>query len=120
MHNSEGWNRQYERMIRWNKRLIKFNDSIPSVDILHDFLDTFYVTCQNVFHLKDWLIKDNIIDRYILNEFISQSNEMGLCRDIANGKSILRLTKTLVLEKTSFDWLCGILYILINIFGKEK
>ncbi len=85
IHNSDGWQGQYERMRRWDKRLENYN--CPIVDRIHldDFLDTLYTTYQNIFHLKDWLNKENIVDKKTLNDFIKQNKEMGLCRDIANG-----------------------------------
>jgi hypothetical protein len=85
IHNSDGWKGQYERMKRWDKRLEKFNCFIVDTEHLHDFLDTLYTTYQNIFHLKDWLYKDEVLDRHTLNNFVNTHKEIGICRDIANG-----------------------------------
>lgn len=85
IHNSDGWKGQYERMKRWDKRLSKYNGFITDTEHLNDFLDTLYTTCQNIFYLKDWLYKDKILDRKVLNDFVNDNKEIGICRDIANG-----------------------------------
>lgn len=80
-------------MKRWDKRLANYNCFIADTEHLHDFLDTLYTTCQNIFHLKDWLYKDKILDRASLNDFVNNYKEIGICRDIANG------TKHFILDR---------------------
>jgi len=99
IHNSDGWQGQYERMKRWDKRLETFNCQIKDTNQLHDFLDTLYVTYQNIFHLKDWLYKDNILDKNKLNDFVNQNKEIGICRDIANGTKHFTLDNNFSVDK---------------------
>lgn len=86
-------------MMRWDMRLENYNCSIIDGHQLHDFLDTLYVTYQNIFHLKDWLYKDSVLDKELLNYFVNTNTEIGICRDIANGTKHFTLGDNFSVDK---------------------
>lgn len=97
IHNSNGWQDQYERMVRWQTRLTKYNKNISSIEKLHEFLDTLYTCFQNIFAFKDWLFYDRIFTKSELNDFVNNKELLKICRDLANG------TKHLDIEYPSVD-----------------
>ena len=77
----EGWQGQYERMLRWHKRANAAARSDVSPDEL-DFLLAFFESC---FHLRDWLLAVGSTDQQSLEELFKSHDELRVCRDLANG-----------------------------------
>ena len=73
----EGWQGQYERMLRWHRRVT--TDASPD-DL--DFLLAFFESC---FHLRDWLLAAGAADQQSLGALFKSSAELRVCRDLANG-----------------------------------
>lgn len=77
----EGWPGQYERMLRWYRRVIAAADGERSADEL-DFLLAFF---ESAHHLRDWLARTGAVSAADLESFARSHVEIGICRDIANG-----------------------------------
>ena len=77
----EGWQGQYESMLRWRNRVVEAANGEPSADEL-DFLLAFF---QAAHHLRDWLDKTRAVQTSDTDAFIGAHAELGICRDIANG-----------------------------------
>ena len=80
------WRDQYERMKRFRARASEpmsgsaretYNQRVV------DDLAAFFVFC---YHLKDWLKKDSVypVPSQEVEDFVSQSEELSLCGDLAN------------------------------------
>jgi hypothetical protein len=52
-----------------------------------DIIISFFIHC---YHLKDWLIKSGM-DRAIIENFIQETDTMGICRDLTNSTKHLGL-----------------------------
>jgi len=84
---------QFKRMERWYKLFQKINDGQ-----IHDresdyYQDTVYAFFQNCFHLKDWLINSEAIDKDDVHAlFINKEEDMQICRALCNGSKHLELT----------------------------
>jgi len=95
-HNIEGWKGQYSRMIRYYERTINAVDDIDRLD----FALTFF---QNCFHLKEWIqIMGNIEEKDWEQKwkiFISNNDEMKICRDISNISKHLKLSQKPSIDK---------------------
>lgn len=77
----EGWQGQYQRMLRWHRRVIAAANGEPSADEV-DFLLAFF---ESAHHLRDWLVRTGAVSTADLESFASAHVEIGICRDIANG-----------------------------------
>jgi len=77
----EGWQGQYNRMIRWHARVVAAANADASPDEL-DFLLTFF---ENCFHLREWLLVTLAADQKSLDELFLSRFELRVCRDLANG-----------------------------------
>lgn len=85
-HRVGGWLGQYNRMMRWVKRMESLHKlEYQSEMKTHDYYDTLYACFQNIFMLKDWLIEDTELTKSDLNQFVNSNLEIGICRDICNG-----------------------------------
>lgn len=96
-HKFGGWIGQYDRAQRWIIRFkeLKYEEYSDS----NYYFDIMYTCFQNIFYIKDWLVNDNTtnLNNDLLNQFINNNLEIGLCRDICNG------TKHLTLNSASVD-----------------
>jgi hypothetical protein len=88
----EGWQGQYQRMLRWHRRVIAAANSEPSADEL-DFLLAFF---ESAHHLRDWLTRTGAISAADLESFAAAHVEIGICRDIANGFKHHSITRSSV------------------------
>jgi hypothetical protein len=77
----EGWKGQYNRVLRWQARVLDAVNGKPSADEL-DFLLAFF---QNCLHLRDWLLADGVVDESELQALFQAHIELQICRDLANG-----------------------------------
>lgn len=82
---------QYERMIRWYKRLEGIDYNYQNK--LDEYLDIAYAFFMNCYHLKDWIINDPNIDlpRNGVEEYVNFTECLFICADICNGSKHLRL-----------------------------
>lgn len=83
----EGWRGQYERVLRWQRRIRTSDEARSSADQL-DFLLAFFTSC---FDLRDWLITSGV-DRKSVTALFRSNVELRVCRDIANGFKHYRIT----------------------------
>jgi len=61
-HKSDGWQGQYNRMIRWINRFEDINSAELNNDSKsHTYFDIMYACFQNIFFLKDWLKEDSVL-----------------------------------------------------------
>ncbi|UTA69060.1 hypothetical protein [Emticicia sp. 21SJ11W-3] len=85
-YRQDNWHGQYDRMLRWAERFRAISQQeiqIPNKS--HTYFDTMYACFQNLFFLKDWIIKNSDLPNDDLNNFINNNEEIGICRDICNG-----------------------------------
>ena len=76
LRKSPGWQGQYDRMLRWHRRL----KATMRPDEVEDFLYAFFVTCA---HVRDWLLATNAVPQRDLETFCS-SEDFRLCQDFCN------------------------------------
>jgi hypothetical protein len=97
---------QYDRMLRWYKRLQKINEGKPEScgQALNDFDEilVFFIIC---YHLRDWLIQDVAVEETDANytkflilkrdidNFINCNDCLCLCVDICNSAKHRNLVK---------------------------
>ena len=87
------WQEQLERI---DRLLIIVNLENPPYGNVSNltFLDIVIFACQNMWHLKDWIINDinfHAKDKKLLMEDIHNSECLLICSDIANGSKHIRL-----------------------------
>ena len=86
---ASGWQKQYERMRRWHKRL-GVASSANEAEQVDDFY-AFFVCC---YHLKDWIKNDDAAApetvRREVESFVNDSPTLALSGDITNGFKHLR------------------------------
>jgi hypothetical protein len=76
LHKSPGWQGQYDRMLRWHRRL----HSARQPDEVEDYLYAFFVTCA---HVRDWLLATKAVPQRDLEAFCSRE-DFRLCQDFCN------------------------------------
>lgn len=74
LHDINGWKSQYDRMLRWYRRLLQGDDE--------DFIFAFF---QNCYILKDWLKHDEIMSYTEYKKFSDENKCMEICGYICNG-----------------------------------
>lgn len=109
----EAYKEQFKRVQRWFSRFEELHcgqDNNRETDYYIDIVYTFF---QNCFHLKDWLLNSKVLSKKELNKFISDSEEMRICRDLCNGSKHLILDdsasidKNIRLENTNYSLSLG-------------
>lgn len=84
-----GWHDQYERMLRWHRRLLREisaeAEKSESGTWPDDLWDTAMAFFQVAFHLKDWIAFDHPDLLPELENAIQRSRHLALCADICNG-----------------------------------
>jgi hypothetical protein len=85
-----------EQLYRIDRLLITVNLDDPPYGNASNitFFDIVIFTCQNMWHLKDWILNDinfRTKDKKLLLEDIHNSECLLICSDIANGSKHLRL-----------------------------
>jgi hypothetical protein len=97
MNDKKLYQRQFERVERWYNRLQKMKDADMSnfPDAMNLVSDTMYAFFINCYHLKDWIINDELVTlpnkKTIIKEFIENNDCMKLCADVCNGTKHLKL-----------------------------
>ncbi len=85
----EGWEGQYERMLRWYERACSASRQSNG----QDEMDFVLVVLQQSLALRDW-IHEACPERRAALELLFRDNlELRLCRDIANGFKHMALRK---------------------------
>lgn len=77
----EGWEGQYERMLRWHERV----RLAATEDRLEDEMDFVLVFFQQALSLRDWIQDARPEVRADLEALFRDHIELKICRDIANG-----------------------------------
>ena len=73
---------QYNRVLRWREQL---NNIELNHDIFEDYVIAYFQSC---YHLKEWIKNDSPIPEITkkdLEKYISKTNPLRICTDIANG-----------------------------------
>lgn len=96
VHLINGWQGQYERMLRFYQRYLSSEDSADKLD----FALTFFVYS---YHLKEWIQKYEQIEKSKFDiewkKFIDKYPEIKLCRDICNVNKHLILSQRPSIDK---------------------
>ena len=71
-----GWRGQFDRMIRWHRRLTTASDPRD----VEDYLYAFFVTCT---HVRDWVLAEHAVPQKDLESFCA-SEDLRLCQDVCN------------------------------------
>jgi hypothetical protein len=82
----EGWQGQYDRMMRWRDRLAEAYRGDDS-DAVYDFAYAFFQSC---YHLRDWLMSSAAASKKDMDALFDSSIELQLCRDICNSSKHLQ------------------------------
>ena len=101
LHTIFGWQSQYERMLRWHRRVLEYpptRSSSPEADEYLDFLLAFFLNC---FSLRDWLENSQTVSLNELKKLFDESLDLRICRDIANGAKHFEIRRPSVDEKPS-------------------
>lgn len=110
-HLINGWQGQYERMLRFHQRYLSSDDTTEKLD----YALTFFVYS---YHLKEWIQKYEQLDKTKFEsewkKFLAKYPEIKLCRDICNVNKHLILT-----QKPSVDKHFAI-FLSYDHFGTEK
>lgn len=90
-----GWQGHYRRTRRWLDRLLEVaNDwDAYSMDEQIDFVLVFF---QNCYHLRDYLLREQAVERRALDELMRRSRPLRICRDLANGSKHRMITSASV------------------------
>jgi len=101
-----GWKDQYDRVLRWHKRISDINQGILHNQDSRYYDDEIYSFFINCYHLRDWMLKDKTLTitkkDAKLKEFIDNSNQMKICHDICIGLKHLEITSPKIDKKTQF------------------
>jgi len=74
------WRSQFDRLIRWSKRLEEFGTDESDQERL-DFYLAFFLNC---YALRDWFIQSDVLSQPEMDALINADYSMRLCRDICN------------------------------------
>lgn len=88
---------QWERVLRWYKRLSQIYTGISHTQPDIYYQDEIHAFFENCYHLKHWLEKSGKPSPSFTGPRSGVSDSMKICRDICNGD------KHLVLDNTAFD-----------------
>ena len=101
-----GWKDQYDRVLRWYKRISDIDQGILHNRNSGYYEDEIYAFFINCYHLKDWMLNDEALiiteKKKKLNEFIDNSKPMKICYDICNSRKHLKLTTPKIDKETQF------------------
>src|SRR5205085_6378533 len=95
----QGWQGQYDTMLRWHGRIQNAANGIASSDEF-DFLLAFFGNC---FSLRDWLLSAKVVEQAQIEELFRTHVQLRLCRDIANGFKHMNLRQPSVDAKFSIQ-----------------
>lgn len=105
----EEWFTQFERMHRWYKRIKDHQNAAIGGGLSSEAEDCIYAFFQNCYHLRDWVIKSNVVPQKEVEQLIKSNIELQICRDICNGTKHMTLKHPSVGAEFStyreYDWL---------------
>jgi hypothetical protein len=78
------WREQYDRVLRWERRLRRYRLDPDNPEYARD---NFFAFAQACYHLVDWLENDKSqpIRRHAANEFVAATPVLVFCREICKG-----------------------------------
>jgi hypothetical protein len=84
MSGAPKWREQYDRMVRWEKRLRRYRLDPDKPEYTRD---NFFAFTQACYHLVDWLENDKsqAIRRSDAKQFVAETPVLAFCRDICTG-----------------------------------
>lgn len=97
LESRSGWNELYLALGAWPQRIM---DAIRMGNRERDEMDfylCFFVQCHS---MRDWLIKSELMEKQLIDEFIDSYACMKLCCDISNRYKHLTITR----PKIDADW----------------
>jgi hypothetical protein len=101
------WREQYNRMVRWEKRLRRYRLDPDNPEYARD---NFFAFAQACYHLVDWLENDKTqpIRRSVANQFVAATPVLAFCRDICKGsKHAVHLTRMKKVNVTTWSMPVG-------------
>jgi hypothetical protein len=87
------WQEQYQRVLRWLRRIEQPAEGEIDADEYGDFLYSFF---QNCWHLKDWIKNDSSLPQDMRDEIVREAHKiesLQFCADLANRTKHLTLDK---------------------------
>ena len=78
------WREQYDRIVRWEKRLRRYQLDPDNPEYARD---NFFAFAQACYHVVDWLENDKTqsIRRSVANQFVNATPVLTFCREICKG-----------------------------------
>jgi hypothetical protein len=84
---------QWERVLRWHDRLTPLLSAFPEEEPARSYaLDDLWTFFRNCNDLTEWVIKAGVKPRADVYAFIEASEDLKICRDIANGVTHYKLS----------------------------
>lgn len=85
LHTVFGWRGQYERILRWHRRVCEYPATVPSSAEADEYLDFLLAFFLNCFSLRDWLDNSQAATKTELDTLFENNPDLKICRDICNG-----------------------------------
>jgi hypothetical protein len=76
----QGWQGQFARIERWQRRTL---DALRAGD--PDAEDFLYAFCQAAYHMRDWLLNTGAADEQSMQDLMTRTKALKVCRDVCNG-----------------------------------
>ena len=86
LHNSAGWEAQWQRVERWYERMTTAKNK-------HDILDFTFAFFQACAALPEWLELSGAVTRQEVSRFVDNHVELGICQDVSNVTKHYALTR---------------------------
>jgi hypothetical protein len=80
----DGWQGQFARARRWLDRLLAVANDWEAHD-LDEQIDFALVFFQNVYHVRDYLLREGVVAQKSLDDLMGQAEVLRIARDLANG-----------------------------------
>lgn len=104
LRSAQGWESQYDRLLRWRERIRKINASEPH----NEHIDLVLAFFQNCYHLRDWLENSGVVTSSDLQALFDSDTSLYLCRSICNGSKHFRIDNRPVFTGTfAFGYLAS-------------
>ena len=85
LHTIFEWRGQYNRMLRWHRRVCEYPATEPSSAEADEYLDFVLALFLNCYSLRDWLDKSRAATRTELAALFKSNPDLRICRDICTG-----------------------------------
>lgn len=80
----DGWQGQYRRTRRWFDRLVSVSTGLGRLP-MDEQIDFALVFFQNAYHVRDYLQQEGAASKAQLDQLMSSTLVLRVCRDLANG-----------------------------------